>query len=204
MSKYASCVFINCPFSPDYNQMFRAILFSVIDCGFYPKCAWEIRDSGQVRIEKIQSLIQKSKFGIHDISYAQLDPNTRLARFNMPLELGFFLGAKRYGTGAQKQKCCLILDSGLRRYEKFISDIKGQDIEQHRRSPKNAIQKVRDFLKSASSRKTIPSAQAIKSRYAKFEKHLEIVCKETGVTKDSILYADLFEVTEIWVRKNPV
>jgi hypothetical protein len=33
----------------------------------------------------------------------QLDAANRLPRFNMPLELGLFLGAQEYGSGAQKR-----------------------------------------------------------------------------------------------------
>lgn len=39
----------------------------------------------------------------------------------MPLELGIFLGAKRFGTGEQKKKACLILDRDPFRYQKFTS-----------------------------------------------------------------------------------
>ena len=49
----------------------------------------------------------------------------------MPLELGLFLGAKRFGRGEQKSKTCLILDVERYRYQKFISDISGQDIAAH-------------------------------------------------------------------------
>lgn len=41
----------------------------------------------------------------------------------MPLELGLFLGAKRYGTGKQRTKLCLILDRERYRYQKYCSDI---------------------------------------------------------------------------------
>ncbi len=49
-----------------------------------------------------------------------------LPRFNMPLELGIFLGAKRFGSQKQKQKNGLILDREKYRYQSFCSDIAGQ------------------------------------------------------------------------------
>jgi hypothetical protein len=64
----------------------------------------------------------------------------------MPLELGMFLGAKRYGRSEQKRKNCLILDVERYRYHKFISDIAGQDISAHAAEPSRAIKIVRDWL----------------------------------------------------------
>ena len=33
---YDSCVFINCPFDASYRQLFRALVFTIQDCGFMP------------------------------------------------------------------------------------------------------------------------------------------------------------------------
>ena len=91
---YADSVFINCPFDDEYLPIFRAIVFTVAASGFVPRCTLEHEDGSQVRIEKIYRLIQKSAFGIHDVSRTGLDADNQLPRFNMPLELGVFLGAK--------------------------------------------------------------------------------------------------------------
>ena len=57
----------------------------------------------------------------------ELDETNRLPRFNMPLELGLFLGAKSFSDEPrQKKKRCLILDSNPYRYQKFLSDIAGR------------------------------------------------------------------------------
>jgi transcription initiation factor TFIIIB Brf1 subunit/transcription initiation factor TFIIB len=56
----------------------------------------EVSDASQVRIEKIAGIIAACKFGIHDISRTELDPTTHLPRFNMPLELGLFLGREAF------------------------------------------------------------------------------------------------------------
>jgi len=84
---YSKNVFINCPFDGPYKPMFEAIVFAVFDCGFLPRCALETDDSGQVRIDKIFNIIASCKFGINDLSRAELDPATGLPRFNMPLWL---------------------------------------------------------------------------------------------------------------------
>lgn len=107
-------VFINCPFDDDYRPIMQALVFAVHDCGFAARSALETSDGSQVRIDKIYDLIRDCRFGIHDISMTSLDPVTNLPRFNMPLELGIFLGAKRYGGPAHRQKKCLVLVAELR------------------------------------------------------------------------------------------
>ena len=118
VATYEDSVFLNVPFDSKYSRLFDALVFSVHDCGFTARSALEVEDSGQARVEKILDIIEQSKFGIHDISRAGLDRKTGLARFNMPLELGFFLGAKRYGSTRDRQKRCLVLDRDRYRYRK--------------------------------------------------------------------------------------
>ena len=109
-SSYSKDVFINCPFDAHYKKVFEAIVFAVFDCGFQPRCALELDDGAQIRFSKISRIIGDCRFGIHDISKTELDESNGLPRFNMPLELGMFLGAKQYGSKKQKKKVCLILD----------------------------------------------------------------------------------------------
>lgn len=75
-----------------------------------PRCALEIQDSSQTRIDKIFRIISECRYGMHDICRTEPDPATNLPRFNMPLELGIFLGAKHFGDNYQNLKVCLILD----------------------------------------------------------------------------------------------
>ncbi len=96
---YHTSVFINCPFDGGYERLFEATVFTVFYSGYFPRCALEIYNSGQVRIEKIFKLIESCQFGIHDISRTELDADSKLPRFNMPLELGMFSGAQRFGAG---------------------------------------------------------------------------------------------------------
>jgi hypothetical protein len=87
---YPKNVFINCPFDRSYRPIFDALVFAVHDAGYVARSAQEVRDTGEVRIEKVLRLVRESKFGLHDISRTTLDRATRLPRFNMPLELGLF------------------------------------------------------------------------------------------------------------------
>ena len=93
---YSDSIFINCPFDKTYMKFFNAIVFTVYRCGFYPRCAKEEHDPADLRLNKILTLISNCKYSIHDISRTGLDKNG-YPRFNMPFELGLFLGAKRFG-----------------------------------------------------------------------------------------------------------
>jgi hypothetical protein len=122
-----SDVFINCPFDRGYRPIFNAIVFSVYDLGFIARCALEEDDAGDFRLSKIERMIEECRFGINDLSSVALDATTGLPRFKMPLELGLFLGCKRFGSPNQSKKRTLVLDSDPYRYRGFISDIAGQD-----------------------------------------------------------------------------
>lgn len=201
-SPYTDNVFLNFPFDPQYLLIRNAIVFSVFDCGFVPRCALEIDNSGEVRFDRIQRLIDESKFGIHDISRTELDSATNLPRFNMPLELGVFIGARRYGSSKQKQKNCLILDIEHYRYQAFISDIAGHDIRAHANQPDQAISHVRNWLNSASGRITIPGGSEIRRRFLQFESELPDICKAIPIELDELTYNDYSNFVSEWLREN--
>lgn len=134
-ASYDDSVFINCPFDAEYQEIFRALVFTVHDCGFLARCALEVDDSGEVRISKINRIIRECRHGIHDISRTELDRTENLPRFNMPLELGLYLGAREFGIGRQKQKRSLILDVEKYRYQKFCSDIAARTSRRMRAAP---------------------------------------------------------------------
>lgn len=114
-------VFINCPFDTEFAASFHALVFAVRACGFRARCAREMDDGGETRLEKLYRIVEDRRYGVHDLSRTELDPTHNLPRFNMPLELGIFLGAKRYGGDGHRDKRCLVFDTEQYRYQKFIS-----------------------------------------------------------------------------------
>jgi hypothetical protein len=200
---YSRSVFINCPFSPDYQPIFRAILFAVFACEFLPRCAREISDSSQNRLAKIEAIIGESKFGIHDISFMELDPATKLPRFNMPFELGLFLAAKAFGAGPQRRKVALIFDSGHYRYREALSDISGQDIATHGGDVQSAIHEVRDWLDACRGGKTsLPGGAYIGEQYKRFSQELPSASKKFKLDAAKLTYADLCRAMESWLKDN--
>lgn len=198
--EYDQSVFINCPFDDDYQPLFRALVFAVHACGFVPRCSLEVDDGSQVRIEKIRGMIAGSRFGIHDISRTELDAETALPRFNMPLELGLFLGAKHFGAGRQRQKACVIFDRERWRYQKFVSDIAGQDIRSHGGSEEHLIRGVRNALRSWVPDRSLPAGSTIIRLYFTFLGDLPGVAARLGLDPEDLTFNDLTQAVQEWLR----
>ena len=203
---YSENVFINCPFDSEYRHLFDALVFAVHDCGFVARCALEIEDASQVRIEKITDIIRDCRLGIHDISRTEPDPHSALPRFNMPLELGMFLGAKRYGPPQQRRKLCLILDRDRDRYryQQFCSDISGQDIQAHSASPLLAVKLVRNWLRNATrnSGVVIPGGTRMQERYELFQSELPALCDQLHLDRNDLIFNDFTTLVAEWLKEN--
>ena len=202
---YEQNVFVNSPFDSDYAELFDAIIFAVHDCGFKARCTLEVDDSAQVRIDKIFDIIQECMFGIHDISRTEIDPTSGFPRFNMPLELGIFLGARRFGQGKQREKICLILDKERYRYQQYCSDISGQDIRSHGGDILGAIIAVRDWLRNATTERDviIPAGSRICDRYKLFLSELPQLCTSLNLNQEELIYNDYTTLVVGWLRANP-
>jgi hypothetical protein len=196
---------VNCPFDATYRDIFRAIVFAIQDCGFVPRSAWELDDSGEVRITKIKRIIAESQHGIHDLSRVELDGSARLPRFNMPLELGLFMGAQAYGSTRQKQKRSLVLDVDLRRYRTSTSDIAGQDIKAHDGKPARAITAVRDWLGGFTSEQGIllPGEREMRGRYTRFQAELPGICRALRLEPKKLLFSEFRFIVQQWLEENP-
>jgi hypothetical protein len=203
MTAYEGSVFLNVPFDKRYSRLSDALVFAVYDCGFVARSALEVEDSGKVRVEKILDIIEQSKFGIHDISRAGLDRATGLARFNMPLELGFFLGATRYGSSKDREKRCLILDRERYRYRNFCSDISGQDIRAHNNEPRDAIRAVRDWLSSQRAIVQMPGGKAIFERYEAFRAQLAVQAHDVHLDPRELTFGDYTRLVVGWLTRKP-
>ncbi len=202
--RYEKSVFLNVPFDRRYEPLLRALVFTIHDCGFVARCAREVDNSGQVRVEKIFDLIAQSKLGIHDISRTTLDSTNRLPRFNMPLELGVFLGAVRFGVGRQKKKLCLVLDREPFRYQKYCSDISGQDIRAHDTRVDGLIKSVRDWLSSHLIGRNIqvPGHAALFARYTAFRRQLPAQCAELQLDPVELLFNEYRTLVAGWLLAN--
>lgn len=205
-ANYRDNVFINCPFDKDYHPFFEAIIFVIHDCGFIPRCAREEDDSGNVRIIKIMKIIDDCRYGMHDISKADLDVSSGLARFNMPLELGLFMGAHQYAPARHynREKKSLIMDNEQYRYQQFISDLSGQDIIAHGRSIPALIGHVRNFLYNNARRTSIAGGNYIHDRFQRFLFDLPAYCATLHWDRENLTFLAYSACVSAWIEENPI
>jgi hypothetical protein len=202
---YDTNVFVNCPFDSEYRPQFEAVTFAVYDCGFFPRCALEVDDSSQVRIKKIMEIIRTCRLSVHDISRTQLDAATGLPRFNMPLELGMFLGAKVFGGREQRRKAALVLDDEQYRYQKYVSDIAGQDIRAHGGKTDETIKHVRNFLATHREPGVIlPGGDKVIERYGEFRAELSSTCADLHLNPAELTFRDLTNLIVGWMKVFPL
>lgn len=195
-------VFINCPFDKRYLILFRAALFTVLDAGFLPRCSLELDDGTEFRLGAILTLIRECKYGVHDLSRIEIDAKSKLPRFNMPFELGLFHSAKHFGETNQRQKQCLILEKEKYRYQIFISDIAGIDVAPHENSPDKLIFVLRNWLRTASKRTTIPPGAKIKARFYAFEQQIKKACKKQSINYDEMPFIEIIHNMTEWLKIN--
>jgi hypothetical protein len=205
----ARSAFINCPFDEAYKKLLDALIFAIHDCGFYVRCALEIENSGQVRYQKLCDLIRDCPYGIQDLSRTQLDPVHGLPRFNMPLELGLFLGAKEFGPRTREpRKVCLVLDAEPHRYQIFCSDLAGVDIKVHHNRPRDLVCAVRDWLQAQVNREAqarqveterLPEGLAIFGRLRAFLKDLPALCNDRRLNPRRLIFGDYVPLVGEWL-----
>jgi hypothetical protein len=194
-------VFINCPFTADYQNHFQATVFTVVRSGFTPRCARESDDGGEVRFEKICRIISGCPYAVHDISKTEPDADSGLPRFNMPFELGLFLGARRFGGRPHRQKKSLIFDRAPFRYQSFISDISGQDIHPHNGEVDQLIRELATWLRDQARDPKVPGGIAVADEYSKFKVDLPSIAADMQLQLSELTFKDLVAVVARWIVK---
>ena len=203
MAVFNESVFINCPFDYRYKPLLDAMVFVVHDCGYVARTALEHDDATQVRLHKIFQLIEGCRLGIHDISRTELDPSTKLPRFNMPLELGIFMGAKQFGSDPHDTKRALVLDRDPYRYQQFCSDIAGQDPKSHDDDPATLMKAVRNWLRSNTPKGVmLPGPKRIWDRYLLFMEQLPEYCDRLHLDPSELIFNDYTTLAAAWLQEN--
>jgi hypothetical protein len=195
---YDRGVFLNCPFDTTYRPLFHAIVFTVKGAGLEPRSALELDDAVENRLGKILRMIAECRYGIHDLSRTELNIASLLPRFNMPLELGLFLGCRVFGAGEQAQKCGLILDREPYRYQKFISDLAGHDVHAHAGHPRRAMAEVRSWLCTARPDLPIPGGAELWRRYTVFQRDLPAICAAIRVRAEELTFPEFVAAIGAW------
>lgn len=117
----------------------------------------------------------------------------------MPFELGLDIGCRASAASPLKRKGVLILDSKRDRYQAFISDMSGQDIQTHRNAPIRLIGRVRAWLRVASRDSSLPGEVRISRSFRAFTRSLPENCRENGLDRKSLLFVDYVWLAKIWI-----
>lgn len=189
-SNTALDVFINCPFDAEYKPIFNAMVYTVVRSGYRARCALETDDAGENRLSKIIKIIGECPYGIHDISRTEVSGTPPLPRFNMPLELGLWLGAHHLGREDQAGKQCIVFDTEKYRFQKFISDIGGQDIHAHGGDVVMVISELVAWLRQLPGGNPVGGGKAILREYLAFEALLPTLSGQKDMTPDELVFAD--------------
>ena len=111
------------------------------------------------------------------------------------------MGQRKFGRKEQKKKnCLLILDKEQYRYQQFISDIAGQDIQAHNNNPKEIITVVRNWLRNVSKRRTIPSGSIIGERYQEFMEDLPQLAQAFRLETEELIFNDYTFILTEWLK----
>jgi hypothetical protein len=174
--------------------LFNSAVFTIIRSGFRARCALETDNAAENRFEKICQIIKECRYGVHDISRTEAHGEPPLPRFNMPLELGVFLGAKKYGGPKHRQKSCIVFDRERYRFQRYISDIAGQDIHAHNGDPRILTRELATWLRAHSRDPNIPGGVAIADEFAEFTAALPQIYLARQLDPAEVTFGDYMEV----------
>lgn len=196
-------IFINCPFDIQYRILLRPLLFSSVYFGLEPQIS-QTKSSNVIRINQIKNHIKASKFSIHDLSRSKPIKKNELPRFNMPYELGLDIGCAEFGVKKFREKKILILETDRYHYQRVLSDISGQDIENHDNNPATLIKKFRNWLSAIDNTKIYPSGNEIWIAYNQFFADITKTLSSNNFTDEEIEnmpVSDFIKFSKDWITQ---
>lgn len=99
------------------------------------------------------------------------------------------MGARRFGAGTQRDKRALILDVERYRYQRFVSDLAGMDIQAHGGDVQTAMRRVRDWLGNVSRRK-LTGADRLIEAHERFTERRSLLAERLEIDAGETPYAD--------------
>ncbi len=195
-------VFINCPFDTEFGILLKPLVFALLYLGFEPRLS-QTKSSSHIRVDQILQHINESKFGIHDLSRSKAMQPGDLPRFNMPYELGLDIGCAKFGNRRHRGKKILILETEKYHYQKVLSDIAGQDIENHNNDPRLIVKKVRDWFATLNATEDYPGSNDIWSNYNQFRIDLSISLKSKKYSEQEIeemMIGEFIKHAKGWIK----
>ncbi len=139
-------------------------------------------------MDRITRAIFSSKYSIHDLSRCRGEGDERLARFNMPLELGIAMARRFTQTRKADRHDWLVLIPEGHQYVKFVSDLAGFDPYRYDGTVKIMVQKVMSWLATRPDTVRTPTPQEVFDALPTFTAEKEKLKAHWG---DDIPWADV-------------
>ncbi len=200
VKEYDKNVFINCPFDSDYWPLLKAMVFSLLYVDLIPRLALEDTDSSKVRLNKIFSIIEQCRYGIHDLSRITPTKTSEFFRLNMPFELGADFGCRRFNF-SYSNKSFLVLAKEKYKYMQAISDLNGIDIKHHQNKAEVIVDRLREWIVETVKLKNVDGSLTIWRQYLLFQTKLFESRFEKYYTRfgeneaETMAKSDIFKIT---------
>jgi hypothetical protein len=94
------------------------------------------------------------------------------------------------------------MDREKYRYQKFISDLAGVDIEAHGNNPEDVLAHVRDWLRNTPGKRPAMGSNDLKGLYRKFCAALPDIAKELGQSTESLTFPDFEQAVTTWLQES--
>jgi hypothetical protein len=89
------------------------------------------------------------------------------------------------------------------RYQKFCSDIAGQDIRSHNGNATDALTAVRNWLQASTrSSRRLAGPTRIAEQYVEFRSELPIMCGQRHLSEDELTFLDYKNLVAAWCAEN--
>ncbi len=179
----AKSVFMNFPYDDKFDRLLNAIFFAAVCCGFVPRSALEWNEEGGPRLPRIMNGLDTSKYSIHDLSRYQGEGEEKLARFNMPLELGMAVALSHVKNDEQMpHRWLALIPEGDMLLNKVISDLNSydQNVKTYDGSEKAVVQRVCMWLNHFPDASTPPTVPAILAALEGFQNKVKQQQEEYG------------------------
>jgi hypothetical protein len=195
--KPETSVFINCPFDPEYRSLLDSIVLAAVACGFTPRSAIESGTVSDSRIDRIRKAMFGSRYSIHDLSRCRGQGDANLARFNMPLELGFAM-ARRFMDEASHDWLVLVPEG--HEYLNFISDLGPFDPKRHKETRETIVPPVVNWLKTRPDAAVSPFPDQVIQKLPAYLEQLETLRRRSG---GELPWSELILIARKHVRISP-
>jgi hypothetical protein len=170
----AGSVFLNIPYDAGFENLFLAYISAISAFGFTPRATLEI-PFGQRRLDRILTLVQQSKYSIHDLSRVRLDRTLpRTPRFNMPFELGLTVALEKTTRSDHSWVVC---ESMKHRIKKSLSDLDGTDACIHGGTIRGVFRELSNAFVGSSRQPTVTEMMQI---YRVLRAQFSTILKKAG------------------------